>query len=52
MSNIPNNRGKIVANKNGNMNNNFMLPKPSPSGGGMMKTFYNSKQSTGASIQG
>ena len=54
MQNIPNNRPKIPnQNKNnGAVQNNFLLPKASPNGGSMMKTFYNSKQSTGAQLQG
>ena len=36
----------VGANNNGVFQNNFLLPKASPNTGGMIKTFYNSKQST------
>ena len=36
----------ISNNNNGVFQNNFLLPKASPNAGGMIKTFYNSKQST------
>ena len=50
MQNLQNNRPKMVngaamANNNGVFQNNFLLPKASPNAG-MIKTFYNSKQST------
>lgn len=40
------NGGMVGANNNGVFQNNFLLPKASPNTGGMIKTFYNSKQST------
>ena len=53
MQNLQNNRPKMVNNgiaannnNNGVFQNNFLLPKASPNAGGMIKTFYNSKQST------
>ena len=52
MQNLQNNRPKIVGSINGSQGNgqngvfqnNFLLPKGSPNAG-MLKTFYNSKQS-------
>ena len=54
MQNLQNNRSKMVSGGNGPASNggvgvfqnNFLLPKASPNAAGMMKTFYNSKQST------
>ena len=43
--NANNNQGN-----NGVFQNNFLLPKASPNAG-MLKTFYNSKQSTGGGAQ-
>ena len=52
MQNLQHNRppkmvnGAAIGNNNGVFQNNFLLPKASPNAGGMIKTFYNSKQST------
>lgn len=53
MQNLQNNRPKMLNggiggtnHNNGVFQNNFLLPKASPNAGGMIKTFYNSKQST------
>ena len=40
------NGGMVNGSNNGVFQNNFLLPKANGNTGGMMKTFYNSKQST------
>jgi len=52
MQNLQNNKAKLLqaaAGGAGVFQNNFLLPKASPNAG-MLKTFYNSKQSTGGGV--